>query len=137
MTNSSAPIRTDAPGSDPPLDPERLDVYRLALEFHAVSSAPRLRGQAALQSQLDRASTSIVLNIAEGAGRRLPADKARFYGIARGSAMECAAAFDIIRLRGLAPMADCRAARTLLVRIVQMLSKLESSTLARRTQGDR
>jgi four helix bundle protein len=137
MTNTSAPIRTDAPANDPALDPERLDVYRLALDFHGLASACRLRGQAALRSQLDRASMSIVLNTAEGAGRRLPGDKARFYAIARGSAMESAAAFDIIRLRGLAPLADCRSARTLLVRIVQMLSKLESSTLARRAQGER
>ena len=129
--NNSTTTRTDAPGTDPLLDPERLDVYNLALEFHALASALRLRGHAALRDQMDRASMSVVLNIAEGAGRRLPADKARFYGIARGSAMESAAAFDIIRLRGLAPLADCRAARTLLVRIVQMLSKLESATLAR------
>ena len=132
MSNSTIAVQTELPGMDPVLDPERLVVYRVALEFHALAGACRLRGQAALRSQLDRASASIVLNIAEGAGRRLAADKARFYGIARGSAMECAAAFDIIRLRGFAPLADCRAARTLLVRIVQMLSKLESSTLARR-----
>jgi four helix bundle protein len=135
--NHSATTLTDAPGTDALLDAERLDVYRLALEFHALASVCRLRGHGALRDQLDRASMSIVLNIAEGAGRRLAADKARFYGIARGSAMESAAAFDIIRLRGLAPLADCRAARTLLVRIVQMLSKLESSTLARRGQPDR
>jgi len=40
----------------------------------------------ALRDQLDRVSVSIVLNIAEGAGRFSPPDKGRFYSIARGSA---------------------------------------------------
>ena len=133
MTNSTTALRTDTPGDETTLDPERLDVYRLALEFQLLAAACRLHGHASLRSQLDRASVSIALNVAEGAGRRLPADKARFYSIARGSSMECAAAFDIIRLRGLAPDADCRRARGQLVRIVQMLTKLEASTLARAT----
>ena len=50
-----------------PLDAEKLDAYRVALEFQAV--AVRLvpkRGCAELRDQLDRASISIVLNIAEG-----------------------------------------------------------------------
>jgi 23S rRNA-intervening sequence protein len=53
------------------LDAERLDVYRVALEFQtiAVQLVPK-RGYAELRDQLDRASISIVLNIAEGCGRR-------------------------------------------------------------------
>jgi 23S rRNA-intervening sequence protein len=51
-------------------------------------------------------------------------DKARFLAIARGSATECAAILDVVRIRGLAPVSDCLAGRTLLVRIVQMLTKL-------------
>ena len=54
------------------LDHERLDVYRLALEFlvfsnEVVEGLPRGRGH--LRDQLMRASTSIVLNLAEGAGK--------------------------------------------------------------------
>ena len=52
-------------------DHERLDVYRLALEFVVVASdvAERMpKGRAYLADQLQRAATSIVLNIAEGAG---------------------------------------------------------------------
>lgn len=113
------------------MDAERLDVYQLALAFQTLVIGCRLPGQPALRNQLERASISIALNIAEGVGRRLPADKARFYGIARGSAMECAAAFDIIRLRRLVPDDECRRARAMLVRIVQMVSKLESVVLSR------
>jgi four helix bundle protein len=116
---------------DPSLDAERLDVYRLALEFQIRAARCRLAGNPVLRGQLERASVSIVLNIGEGVGRRLPSDKGRFYSIARGSAMECAAIFDILRLRRLWPEADCRTARGLLVRIVQMLTKLEAASVSR------
>jgi four helix bundle protein len=99
--------------------------YRVALEF--LGLVPRLvpvRGSSDLRDQLERASTSIVLNTAEGAGRVSQADRARFFAIARGSASECAALVDVLRVRRLAPSADCASARALLVRIVQMLSKL-------------
>ena len=64
------------------LDAEKLDVYRIALEFQAIAGplVPK-RGHAELRDQLNRASISIVLNIAEGCGRRSPADKARFYSM--------------------------------------------------------
>jgi four helix bundle protein len=110
---------------EPQLDAERLDAYRVALEFQslAVGLVPR-RGHPELRDQLERASISIVLNIAEGAGRTSAPDKARFYSMARGSATECAAVVDLLRGRGLASGDTCRHARNLLVRIVQMLTKL-------------
>ena len=128
MSNGSPVPQRSA---EPAPDAERLDVYRLALEFQALASACPLRREPVLRNQLERASVSIVLNIGEGAGRRLPSDKGRFYSIARGSAMECAAVFDIVRLRRLAPDAECRNARGLLVRIVQMLTKLEAASVSR------
>jgi len=107
------------------LDAERLDVYGVALAFHGLAGALALgRGLSPLRDQLDRASTSIVLNIAEGAGRRGAADRARFFAIARGSATECAAILDILRARQLATPAITSRGRSLLVRIVQMLTRL-------------
>jgi four helix bundle protein len=67
------------------------------------------------------------LNIAEGAGRRSRAQKQHFYSIARGSAMECAAIIDVLRVRGAVQATESRPARALLVRIVQMLTKLDQS----------
>ena len=78
-----------------------------------------------------------MLNIAEGAGRFSPADKARFYGIARGSATECAAIVDIILSRGLASASTCRRGRALLVRIVQMLTRLAAETASRPAAHDK
>jgi four helix bundle protein len=78
-------------------DHERLDVYRLSLDF--LVFAERLlggfpRGRAHFSDQLGRAALSIVLNVAEGAGKVSPADKRRFYQTARGSATESAALLD-------------------------------------------
>ncbi len=107
------------------LDAEKLDAYRIALEFQAIAAqlVPK-RGYAGLRDQLDRAGISIVLNIAEGCGRRSPADKARFYSMARGSATECAAILDLLGARGVIDDRLRNRARALLVRIVQMLSRL-------------
>jgi hypothetical protein len=46
------------------------------------------------------------------------------YAIARGSAMETAAIIDVLRLRRLAPEGQCRSARSLSLRVVQLLTKL-------------
>jgi four helix bundle protein len=81
-------------------DHERLDVYRVALEFVVLASdvAGRMpKGRAYLADQLQRAATSIALNIAEGAGEFASAEKARFYRIARRSATESAAILDVCR----------------------------------------
>ena len=43
---------------------------------------------------------SVPLNIAEGAGRPTVADRSRYHGIARGSAMECAALLDVCTIAG-------------------------------------
>ena len=77
-------------------------MYRVAVEFQLLAaSIVAGRRLGALRDQLDRASVSIVLNVAEGSGRFAPADKAHFYLIARGSAMECLAALSLLYARSL------------------------------------
>jgi four helix bundle protein len=97
----------------------------VALAFQTLMPGlvPR-RGYASLRDQLDRASASILLNIAEGSGRFARADKAQFYLIARGSAMECAAVLDVLVSRGLVARDVHRHGRGLLVRVTQMLTRL-------------
>jgi four helix bundle protein len=106
-------------------DHERLDVYRFAVEFDSivVGLLPK-RGNATVRDQLDRASVGIVACIAEGAGRRTPADKRHFYAMARGSAAECVALLDVLRNRHLVNDADHERCRALLLSIVRMLSRL-------------
>ena len=111
------------PGT-PTLDPHRLDCYRVALEFCTLAARSVPRGHRELRDQLTRASLSIPLNVAEGCGRRSPCDKAHFFGIARGSAMESAAVVDCLRSLGLVPIAKAKEAQWLLARIVQMLTRL-------------
>ena len=124
-----APALDSAPLIDaaPLLDAERLQVYHVALEFQTLASALAVRTDAVVRDQLRRASLSCVLNIAEGAGRRSRAQKRHFYSIARGSAMECAAIVDVLRVHAGVDATEGRHARGLLVRIVQMLTKLDQS----------
>ena len=68
------------------MEHHKLDAYNLALEFvpraHAVAGG-FARGLGDLADQLRRASTSIALNIAEGAGEYAPKDKANARADAR------------------------------------------------------
>lgn len=108
-------------------DHERLDVYQRALEVLDLCDAIvelMPPGRAHLKDQLDRAATSIVLNIAEGAGEFSPDEKRRFYRIARRSATEAAAVLHIVERRRHADEQRTREARDLLVRVVSMLVRM-------------
>ena len=77
-------------------DHENLQVYQNAVKFCAwvtplLESIP---GKLAAKDQLDRASTRVVLNLAEGNGKRSYSDRSRYFDIARGSGVECAACLD-------------------------------------------
>jgi four helix bundle protein len=115
-------------GMPPPhrvLEHERLDVYQAALEFLplALSLVPR-QGERVLLDQLERAGQSIILNIAEGAARHSNGDKRRHYEFAKGSAGECAAILDVLRVRGLGTPEQHAEARAIIVRVMQMLSRM-------------
>lgn len=108
-------------------DHERLEVYQRALDFCVAAKAIRHdlpQGSGPLSDQLDRASTSIALNIAEGAGEFAAREKARFYRIARRSATECAAILDVATRLGLANPTKSDAAKMTLRNIVAMLVRL-------------
>jgi four helix bundle protein len=109
------------------LDHERLDVYRVALDFlvfanGVIEALPR--GRSHLADQFTRASTSIVLNLAEGAGKLSKPDKRRYYLTARGSATESAALLDVGARLGLLDAARHEAGKEMVIRIVSMLIKL-------------
>ena len=110
-----------------PLDHTKLDVYHRALDLLDVldklpEHMPAVRAH--LKDQLDRAGTSIVLNIAEGAGEFSLADKQRFYRMAKRSATETSAILDIIGRRRHAPADLLARAQELIVPVVAILTKL-------------
>jgi four helix bundle protein len=108
---------------------QKLDVYRCAATFLGLAStlAERVpRGHTALADQLRRASLSVPLNIAEGSGKGTVEDRdaRRFYAIARGSALECAAIVDALETLGFVLADEATRARELLERIVSMLTRM-------------
>ena len=105
---------------------ENLEVYRDAIALTAWLSEV-LEGTVRVgevKDQLDRASTSIPLNIAEGNGKYAPKDRCRFFDIAHGSALECAAGLDILVAKAKLMPDQIRPGKERLQKIVRMLMGL-------------
>jgi four helix bundle protein len=105
---------------------EKLIVYRRSIEFVAWTQ-PLLESlpvKIAARDQLDRASTSIALNVAEGNVKFSSPDRARFLQFAQGSAVECAACLDVLVARGMKTSAEVVVGKGMLEEIVRMLSGL-------------
>jgi four helix bundle protein len=71
-----------------------------------------------------RAAKSAALNVAEAAGRSSPADRARVFAIARGEALEAAAAVEIAVLAGDAERGAFEACLPVASRLVALLTGL-------------
>ena len=117
-------------------DHEKLTVYQASIEFVSWADAliESLPKSLAVRNQLDRASTSVSLNIAEGNGKFTEADRCKYFDIARGSALECAACLDVLMAKNQIDSADH--GKDLLVRIVSMLCGLIRSTSASRVHEE-
>ncbi len=108
-------------------DHDRLDVYRLSIEYVAAAfaSSRSLEGlHRHARDQWLRAAQSIPLNIAEGNGKRSLKDRARFLDIARGSALECASIQDVLVVSGGMIRETDHELKSKLVRIVAMLTRM-------------
>ena len=105
------------------LDHEKLDVYKMALDFitWTLPLLDELPNNASVRSQLDRVSTSIPLNIAEGNGKFTASDRCRFFDNARGSALECSACLDVTVAKRFSKTEEVLAGKTMLVQIASML----------------
>jgi four helix bundle protein len=127
-------------------DHEKLNVYHVSLAFNewVGECLSSINAKAAAKDQLDRAATSIPLNIAEGNGKFSARDRARFFDIARGSAVESAAALDVLVSRKLTTQACVTPAKEQSVQVVNMLMGLlkrlgygfESGTAMAREQSN-
>ena len=106
---------------------EKLDVYRLSIGYVAwvYEKAEGLNGvHRAARDQWLRASQSIPLNIAEGNGKTADADRRRYFEIARGSALECAAIQDVRVVGKALDDAESQSRKNELDRVAAMLSRL-------------
>ena len=117
-------------------DHEKLDVYQEAIRFVAWAGGllETLPKSLAAYDQLDRASTSIALNIAEGNGKYTAPDRCRFFDIARGSALECAACLDVLVAKKRLVCAE--QGKEMVLPIVSMLVGLIRSTSSDRVHEE-
>ncbi len=110
-------------------DHEKLKVYQESIRFIAwiddnLSEMPK---GLAVRGQLDRASTSIPLNIAEGNGKYTAPDRCRFFDTARGSTLECAACLDVLVAKRIFNSKTVATGKNMLLQIVNMLVGLIKS----------
>ncbi len=131
---SSSEPRRKGPAMRCQMDHERLDVYQVELEFVAwatdlmvellESPEAKTRRVSETCDHLDRSCLSALFNTAEGNGRRQMKQRGRFFDDARGSATECAACLDSLVAKRATCAERIEHGKSLLVRIVSMLSKL-------------
>lgn len=103
---------------------DTFDVYCVSLQACRACTAIAPSLNAILRDQLLRASSSVVLNVAEGFGSSSRGVKRRHYEIARGSATESIAVLDLAAALGSGEALDD--ARMLFTRVAMMLAKLEA-----------
>ncbi|MBL6989950.1 MAG: four helix bundle protein [Bacteriovoracaceae bacterium] len=72
---------------------EKFRTYQLSVKFY--HRAQRLSLPRHLKEQMNRASSSVCLNLAEGSGKMTLNDKRKFYSISLGSLRECQAILDL------------------------------------------
>lgn len=101
----------------------RLIAYSVAKELLVAVVGAQIR-DAELRDQATRAAKSAVLNVAEGASRVTPKDKARAFAIGRGEASEAAAAVEIAVLLGAAAQRSSDEVNAIAHRLCGMLTRL-------------
>jgi four helix bundle protein len=107
-------------------DHEKLLVYKKTINFIAWVShiLETIKTRTAAKDQIERASTSIALNLAEGNGKYSKKDRCRFWEIALGYAVECAACLDVLFAKKLITTAEVDEGKKQLYDIVNMLNGL-------------
>ncbi|MBF0105708.1 MAG: four helix bundle protein [Deltaproteobacteria bacterium] len=110
---------------------EKLDIYHLALDFshkvHKIGQRVRNQNNRNWCDQIERAAISIVLNIAEGSGRKFPKEKRSFYNISRGSDFECVPLIELGMRSSYITEEEKNDLRSSTISIAKMLTKLIQS----------
>jgi four helix bundle protein len=107
-------------------DHEDLDLYQVALQLVAwlESMLAHFSCSADLRTKLDKSTTSIVLNIAEGNGRFTGVDQAKFYETAYKATIQSASLVDLATAKGASDVSRVEQGLELLRRIAAMLTAL-------------
>lgn len=107
---------------------EKLEVYQISIQFIEWLNPywNNLKSNPALMDQLNRASISIPLNIAEGNGKSYPKERKKFIEISRSSALESASCLNVANVKNLISQEISNEGKTFLLSIVKMVSKLIS-----------
>lgn len=107
---------------------ENLEVYKrsiqLVTEIENLIENRSQRMSRSLADQLSRAALSIPLNIAEGNRRWHKGEKRQFCWIARGSAFECVAIVEILRIKEIISVEEQQSFRSQLEILGKMLTRL-------------
>ena len=106
---------------------QKLKCYQVSLDV--AKRVPSLvakwpKGTHYLKDQLERAISSVALNIAEGNGRPSPGERSRFFAIARASAAESASVIELAAALGLVGNSDSLFLQNQLHQVYKMLFKL-------------
>jgi len=107
---------------------ENLRVYRAAIEFIAWTQPiiEKMPGKISARDQLERASTSIALNLAEGNAKFSVKDRLRFWQFASGSAVECSACLDVFVARQILTHSEVEHGKAKIEAIVKMIMGLRN-----------
>lgn len=94
----------------------------LAVEFY--KQAEKVKAPQHLKDQLNRASSSISLNLAEGNAKFSYKEKSRIYQIAYGSFRECQTIFQLLEVNDQEMLATTKHLASSLYRLVESTQKL-------------
>ena len=107
---------------------EKLEVWQLALEYidliYEISNQLPKSEEYNLKSQINRAATSVALNIAEGSTSQTDQEQARFLGLAIRSLIETVACQHIINRRKL--LSDAQPLRDAYTKAETLTAKLHT-----------
>ena len=112
-------------------DVEGLDVFKVAhqlvLQVYRLTSSFPKEELYGLTSQMRRASSSVAMNLVEGANRLTKREYRHFVGIARGSVGEVRYQLMLAKDLGFSKLEECELLRGDYKRVGQMLTKLGQS----------
>jgi len=108
---------------EPHFNHEKLRVYQHGLRFVAwtASVLGKIDRKAAVLDHLDRAAESVVESIANGNSRRSASDRSRYFDVALGSGLECAACLDVCARKQLISGDGQMEGKRILLPIVRMI----------------